>query len=61
MADEISATYPFHPQFKNIVALFKENETYRQTRGLGSTDIQVIPAIPAASQVKAAKLMAFFS
>ena len=34
VAEEIGATYPFHPQFKNIVALFKENETYRQTRGL---------------------------
>ncbi|QKK08601.1 MAG: DUF499 domain-containing protein [Planctomycetota bacterium] len=34
VADEISKTYPFHPQFKNIVALFKENETYKQTRGL---------------------------
>jgi hypothetical protein len=34
IADEISKTYPFHPQLKNIVALFKENETYKQTRGL---------------------------
>ena len=34
VADEIAKTYPFHPQFKNIVALFKENETYKQTRGL---------------------------
>jgi len=34
IADEISATYPFHPRLKNIVALFKENEQFKQTRGL---------------------------
>jgi hypothetical protein len=34
IADEIAATYPFHPRLKNIVALFKENEQFRQTRGL---------------------------
>ena len=34
VADTIVQTYPFHPQLKNIVALFKENEKYRQTRGL---------------------------
>ncbi len=34
LADEIAATYPFHPRLKNIVALFKENEQFRQTRGL---------------------------
>ncbi len=34
MADEIAATYPFHPQLKNVIALFKENENFRQTRGL---------------------------
>jgi hypothetical protein len=34
IADEIAATYPFHPQLKNIVALFKENEQFKQTRGL---------------------------
>ncbi len=27
-------TYPFHPSFKHLVALFKENEGFRQTRGL---------------------------
>ena len=26
IADEIAATYPFHPRLKNVVALFKENE-----------------------------------
>lgn len=34
IADEISQTYPFHPRLKNLVALFKENEQFRQTRGL---------------------------
>ncbi len=34
IADEIAATYPFHPQLKNVIALFKENENFRQTRGL---------------------------
>lgn len=34
IADEIAATYPFHPRLKNVVALFKENEHFKQTRGL---------------------------
>ena len=34
ISDEISATYPFHPQLKNVIALFKENEQFKQTRGL---------------------------
>lgn len=34
IADEIAASYPFHPSFKHILALFKENERFRQTRGL---------------------------
>jgi predicted AAA+ superfamily ATPase len=34
IADDIGATYPFHPRLKNIVALFKENEQFKQTRGL---------------------------
>ena len=32
IADEIAATYPFHPRLKNVVALFKENEQFKQTR-----------------------------
>ena len=27
-------TYPFHPRLKNVIALFKENEQFKQTRGL---------------------------
>jgi hypothetical protein len=34
LADEIVATYPFHPRLKNVIALFKENEQFKQTRGL---------------------------
>ncbi len=34
IADEISSTYPFHPSLKSLVALFKENEGFKQTRGL---------------------------
>ncbi len=34
IADEIEATYPFHPRLANIIALFKENEQFKQTRGL---------------------------
>lgn len=34
VADEIEATYPFHPRLKNMIALFKENEQFKQTRGL---------------------------
>lgn len=34
IADEITETYPFHPCLKNLVALFKENERFKQTRGL---------------------------
>jgi hypothetical protein len=34
IADEIEAPYPFHPRLKNVIALFKENEQFKQTRGL---------------------------
>jgi len=34
IADEIAATYPFHPRLKNVIALFKENEQFKQTRGV---------------------------
>jgi hypothetical protein len=34
IADEIAGTYPFHPRLKNVIALFKENEQFKQTRGL---------------------------
>lgn len=34
VAQQVRETYPFHPSFKHLVALFKENEGFRQTRGL---------------------------
>lgn len=34
LANEIESTYPFHPSFRSIVALFKDNEKFKQTRGL---------------------------
>lgn len=34
LAEEVARTYPFHPRLKNLVALFKENEQFKQTRGL---------------------------
>ncbi len=33
-ADSIRQTYPFHPSFSKITALFKDNEGFQQTRGL---------------------------
>lgn len=34
IAEQVRETYPFHPSFKHLIALFKENEGFRQTRGL---------------------------
>lgn len=34
IAEEVAATYPFHPSLKAVVATFKDNENFRQTRGL---------------------------
>jgi len=34
LKEEIAQTYPFHPSVKHVIALFKNNETFRQTRGL---------------------------
>lgn len=34
ITEQVRETYPFHPSFKHLVALFKENEGFRQTRGL---------------------------
>lgn len=34
LTEQVRETYPFHPSFKHLVALFKENEGFRQTRGL---------------------------
>jgi len=34
IANDIRQSYPFHPSIKDIIALFRNNESYRQTRGL---------------------------
>lgn len=34
IAEDVHGSYPFHPSVKHVVAMFKENESYRQTRGL---------------------------
>ncbi len=34
IATEIAKSYPFHPSLKHLIALFKENREFRQTRGL---------------------------
>lgn len=34
LTEQVMVTYPFHPSFKHIVAMFKENPDFRQTRGL---------------------------
>lgn len=34
LTNDIESTYPFHPSFKSIIALFKDNEKFKQTRGL---------------------------
>ena len=33
-ADEIHRCYPFHPSLRDLVAMFRNNEGFRQTRGL---------------------------
>lgn len=34
LAEEIHGCYPFHPRFADLVATFRNNENFRQTRGL---------------------------
>lgn len=34
IAEQVRETYPFHPSFKHLVALFKENEGFRQNIAL---------------------------
>ncbi len=42
VADEIRETYPFHPSFKHLVALFKDNPNFRETRGLLQFSARVV-------------------
>lgn len=34
ISDELRKSYPFHPALKDVIALFRNNESWRQTRGL---------------------------
>ncbi len=45
IADEIHSSYPFHPSVKHVIALFKENERYRQTRGLMQFISKIIKSV----------------
>lgn len=45
VADEVRATYPFHPSFKHLIALFKDNPDFRETRGLLQFTARVIRSV----------------
>jgi hypothetical protein len=45
LTDEIVNTYPFHPRLKNLVALFKENERFKQTRGLNELISRLLKSV----------------
>lgn len=45
ITDEVQATYPFHPAFKHLVALFKDNPNFRETRGLLQFSARLIRSV----------------
>ena len=45
IAGQIQETYPFHPSFRNLVALFRENEGFCQTRGLIQFTAQLLKSV----------------
>ncbi|MFM7528903.1 MAG: anti-phage-associated DUF499 domain-containing protein [Nodosilinea sp.] len=45
IAEEVRATYPFHPAFKHLVALFKDNPDFRETRGLLQFAARVVRSV----------------
>ena len=45
ISEEVRQTYPFHPSFKHLVALFKENEGFRQTRGLMQFSARLLKSV----------------
>lgn len=45
IAEEIRETYPFHPSFKHIVTLFKNNPDFRETRGLLQFAARVVRSV----------------
>jgi hypothetical protein len=42
---EIRDSYPFHPSMEDLIALFKENESFRQTRGLIQFVAQILRSV----------------
>jgi hypothetical protein len=45
IAEQVRETYPFHPSFKHLAALFKENEGFRQTRGLMQFSARLLKSV----------------
>ena len=45
LAEEIHGCYPFHPRFANLVATFRNNEGFRQTRGLLSLAGRIVRGV----------------
>lgn len=45
VAEEVRQTYPFHPSFKHIVTLFKDNPDFRETRGLLQFAARVVRSV----------------
>ena len=45
VAEEVRDTYPFHPSFKHLIALFKDNPDFRETRGLLQFAARVIRSV----------------
>lgn len=45
VAEEVRETYPFHPSFKHLIALFKDNPDFRETRGLLQFAARVIRSV----------------
>lgn len=45
VAEEVRETYPFHPSFKHLVTLFKDNPKFRETRGLLQFAARVIRSV----------------
>lgn len=45
LAEEIHGCYPFHPRFADLVATFRNNENFRQTRGLLSLAGRIVRGV----------------
>ncbi len=45
LAEEIHGCYPFHPRFADLVATFRNNEGFRQTRGLLSLAGRIVRGV----------------